>query len=44
MYTLEGGFKSADLEKVQSMLVNPVFQEGKVDDVFKPEFDYALER
>lgn len=43
VYTLEGDFERDELEGIKSMLVNPVFQEGRVDDAFKPEFDYAIE-
>ncbi len=43
VYTIEREFKKAELERIKSMLTNPVFQDGKVDDAFKPEFNYAIE-
>ena len=42
VYTLEGDFEKEELERVQSILANPVFQEGRVDEAFIPEFDYAV--
>ncbi|MAG02599.1 phosphoribosylformylglycinamidine synthase subunit PurL [Candidatus Pacearchaeota archaeon] len=43
VYTLDQDFSDDILERISSMLTNPVFQESKIDDSFKPEFDYAVE-
>ena len=43
IYTVEGDLPKVDLDRVRDMLVNPVFQEGRVNDSFKPRFDYVVE-
>src|SRR3989344_1985187 len=43
VYTVEGDLSKEDLDRVKDMLANPVFQEGRVNDSFKPKFDYAVE-
>ena len=43
VYTVEGDLSKEDLNRVKDMLANPVFQEGRVNDSFKPKFDYAVE-
>ncbi len=43
VYTLDGNFGREDLDKIQSILSNPVFQDGKVGGSSKIKFDYAVE-
>ncbi|MFH1325263.1 MAG: AIR synthase-related protein [archaeon] len=43
VYTVENDLTGKELEQVRSMLTNPVFQEGRVDNSFKPEFSFAVE-
>src|SRR3989344_601276 len=43
VYTIEGDFQKDDLDKIKSMLTNPVFQETDVDVSSNREFSYSVE-
>ena len=43
IYTIGEEVPKEELGKVRDMLANPVSQEGRVNDSFKPKFDYAVE-
>ena len=43
VYTIEGDIHEEELGTVRDMLANPVSQEGRANDSFKPKFDYAIE-
>jgi len=44
VYTIDAKLKKDESKRVASILVNPVFQEGRVDSPLAPErFDYAVE-
>ena len=42
-YTIDADLDGGDMRRIADSLTNPVFQEGRVDDSFKPRFDYAVE-
>ena len=42
-YTIDADLDGGDMRRIADSLTNPVFQEGRVDDSFKPRFDSAVE-